>query len=80
MPREALLARMDELIDQLEARARTPGVDEIRVPGERGQCRKWDLLARDRVPLSASPRRMLEACATRASIPLPAARTTAPVD
>ena len=71
---------MDEQIDQLKASARKPGVDEILVPGERGQRRKRELLSRNRVPLSTRTWRMLEECAAQTGTPLPAARTTEPAD
>ena len=78
LPREAFLARMDAQIDQLKASARKPGADEIRIPGERGQRRKRELLARNRLPLAAGTWRMLEACAAQASVPLPPSRTVEP--
>jgi LDH2 family malate/lactate/ureidoglycolate dehydrogenase len=50
-PREQFLQRMDEQIDQVKAGERLSGVDEILVPGERGQRRRRELLAQGTVPL-----------------------------
>jgi LDH2 family malate/lactate/ureidoglycolate dehydrogenase len=37
MPRQELLARIDAQIDQIKQGERPPGVDELLVPGERGE-------------------------------------------
>ncbi len=52
MPREEFEARMDALIDQVKASERVEGVEEVFVPGERGQRRRAALLAQGTVPLS----------------------------
>jgi ureidoglycolate dehydrogenase (NAD+) len=75
MPREEFLARMDAQIDQIKASKRRPGVAEIRVPGERGQRRKRELLARGQIPLSAKTWRTLEQCAAGIGVQLPAVQT-----
>jgi hypothetical protein len=51
MPRQELLARIDAQIDQIKQGERPPGVDELLVPGERGERRRLDLVSRGAVPL-----------------------------
>jgi LDH2 family malate/lactate/ureidoglycolate dehydrogenase len=67
LPRQEFLDGMDAQIAHIKAGARTAGADELLVPGERGQRRHDQLVARGTVPLSAgtwdSVRR---ACATLA--------------
>ena len=52
MPREEFLQRMDTQLDQIKQGERLPGVDELVVPGERGERRYQELSARGVVPLS----------------------------
>jgi LDH2 family malate/lactate/ureidoglycolate dehydrogenase len=43
LPQQEFLARMDAQLDQIKQGERLPGVDELVVPGERGQRRWLDL-------------------------------------
>jgi LDH2 family malate/lactate/ureidoglycolate dehydrogenase len=52
LPRREFLARMDAQIDQIKQGERLAGVDELLVPGERGQRRYLELTARGVVPLA----------------------------
>jgi LDH2 family malate/lactate/ureidoglycolate dehydrogenase len=52
LPRQQFLERIDAQIDQIKQGERLPGVDELLVPGERGQRRYLDLTARGVVPLA----------------------------
>jgi LDH2 family malate/lactate/ureidoglycolate dehydrogenase len=71
LPREEFLARMDAQIDQIKQGERLPGVDELLVPGERGQRRYLDLTARGVVPLAPASWRLLAAACTSLATPLP---------
>lgn len=51
-PRQEFLARIDAQIDQIKQGARLAGVDELLVPGERGQRRCLECIARGVVPLA----------------------------
>ena len=53
LPRQEFLDHMDAQIAHLKAGERTAGADELLVPGERGQRRHDQLVARGTVPLSA---------------------------
>jgi LDH2 family malate/lactate/ureidoglycolate dehydrogenase len=72
MPRAEFLARMDEQIDQAKASARKEGVEEIMVPGERGQRRKQRLLEQGTVPLSATSWEVLAGECRTLGLELPA--------
>ncbi|MFN0072829.1 MAG: Ldh family oxidoreductase [Chloroflexota bacterium] len=52
MPREEFIARMDELVHHIKASETVEGVDEIVLPGERGQRRAAELLAAGELPLN----------------------------
>jgi LDH2 family malate/lactate/ureidoglycolate dehydrogenase len=52
LPREDFLERMDAQIDQVKHGERAEGIDELLVPGERGERRRQDLTARGLVPLA----------------------------
>jgi LDH2 family malate/lactate/ureidoglycolate dehydrogenase len=52
LSRPEFLARIDTQIDQIKQGERLAGVDELLVPGERGQRRYLDLMARGVVPLA----------------------------
>jgi LDH2 family malate/lactate/ureidoglycolate dehydrogenase len=52
LPRQEFLARMDAQLDQVKQGERLPGVEELLVPGERGQRRYLDLTARGVVALA----------------------------
>jgi LDH2 family malate/lactate/ureidoglycolate dehydrogenase len=71
LPREEFLARMDAQIEQVKSGARKPGVEEILIPGERGQRRKRDLLARGRLPLQPAGWQALQDICTRAGLAAP---------
>jgi len=53
LPRQEFLDRMDAQIAHMKAGERTDGTEELVVPGERGQRRHDQLVARGTVPLSA---------------------------
>jgi LDH2 family malate/lactate/ureidoglycolate dehydrogenase len=72
LPREELLARMDAQIDQIKQGERSPGVDELLAPGERGQRRYLGLTARGVVPLAPASWQLLVAGCTSLAVPLPA--------
>jgi LDH2 family malate/lactate/ureidoglycolate dehydrogenase len=72
LPRQEFLARMDAQIDQIKQGERLPGVDELLVPGERGQRRYLDLTARGVVPLAPASWQMLATDCELLAVPLPA--------
>ncbi|MDQ4040320.1 MAG: Ldh family oxidoreductase, partial [Actinomycetota bacterium] len=72
MPRAQFEARIDALVAQVKDGERMDGVDELLVPGERGERRLRELCERGRLPLEpASWRILTEECAAL-SVPLPA--------
>jgi LDH2 family malate/lactate/ureidoglycolate dehydrogenase len=71
LPQQEFLARMDAQIDQIKQGERLSGVDELVVPGERGQRRWLDLTARGVVPLERSVWQMLEQACESLGAPLP---------
>jgi LDH2 family malate/lactate/ureidoglycolate dehydrogenase len=54
LPRAEFLQRMDAQLDQIKQGERLPGVDELLLPGERGQRRYLDLTTRGVVPLASA--------------------------
>jgi LDH2 family malate/lactate/ureidoglycolate dehydrogenase len=72
LPREEFLDRMDAQLDQIKLGERLPGVEELLVPGERGQRRHLDLTARGVVPLSPASWQLLAAGCESLAVPLPA--------
>jgi LDH2 family malate/lactate/ureidoglycolate dehydrogenase len=72
LPRREFLARMDAQIDQVKQGERLPGVEELLVPGERGQRRHLDLVARGVVPLAPASWQILTAGCTSLAAPVPA--------
>ena len=72
LPEQEFLARMDAQIDQIKQGERLPGVDELLVPGERGQRRYLDLTARGRVPLALASWQLLATGCESLAVPLPA--------
>ena len=72
LPRQEFLTRMDAQIDQIKQGERLPGVDELLVPGERGQRRYLDLTARGVVPLAPASWQILAAGCNSLTVPLPA--------
>jgi LDH2 family malate/lactate/ureidoglycolate dehydrogenase len=76
LPREEFLARMDAQLDQIKLGERLPGVDELLIPGERGQRRYLDLTARGVVPLAPASWQILATGCESLGIPLPAVLNT----
>jgi len=72
LPRQEFLARMDAQIDQIKQGERLPGVDELLVPGERGQRRYLDLTARGVVPLAPASWQILTTGCRSLGAPVPA--------
>jgi LDH2 family malate/lactate/ureidoglycolate dehydrogenase len=72
LPRHQFLARMDAQIDQIKRGERLPGVDELFVPGERGQRRCLDLTARGVVPLTPASWQILAAACESLDVAVPA--------
>jgi LDH2 family malate/lactate/ureidoglycolate dehydrogenase len=72
LPRQEFLARMDAQVEQIKQGERLPGVDELLVPGERGQRRHLDLTARGVVPLAPASWEVLAAGCRSLATPLPA--------
>jgi LDH2 family malate/lactate/ureidoglycolate dehydrogenase len=71
LPQKEFLARMDAQIDQIKQGERLPGVDELVVPGERGQRRWLDLTVRGVVPLEPAVWQLLERASESLGAPLP---------
>jgi LDH2 family malate/lactate/ureidoglycolate dehydrogenase len=72
LPRKEFLQRMDAQLDQIKQGERLPGVDELLLPGERGQRRYLDLTARGVVPLSPASWQLLATGCESLAVPLPA--------
>ena len=72
LPRQEFLQRMDMQLDQVKQGERLPGVDELVVPGERGQRRYLELTARGVVPISAASWHVLVTACDSLAAPLPA--------
>ncbi|HEX2186266.1 MAG TPA: Ldh family oxidoreductase, partial [Chloroflexota bacterium] len=71
LPADEFLQRMDEQVEQAKSAEPLPGVEEILVPGERGQRRRAELLARGTVPLGEiSWQTLLKTCAELGVPPL----------
>jgi len=64
---------MDSQIDQIKQGERIAGVDELLVPGERGQRRHSDLTARGVLPLAPAAWRTLTTTCKSLGAPLPVA-------
>lgn len=72
MPRQEFLARMDEQIDQVKQSERAPCVDELVVPGERGERRLRELTGRGELPLAPAGWQILAASCEALGVELPA--------
>jgi LDH2 family malate/lactate/ureidoglycolate dehydrogenase len=72
LPRQEFLERMDAQIDQVKQGERLPGIDELLLPGERGQRRYLDLTARGVVPLAPASWQLLAMGCASLGVPLPA--------
>jgi LDH2 family malate/lactate/ureidoglycolate dehydrogenase len=70
-PREEFLRRMDEQIEQTKGAEPLPGVEEVLVPGERGQRRRRALISRHAVPLGSVTWQTLEKTCASLGVPLP---------
>jgi LDH2 family malate/lactate/ureidoglycolate dehydrogenase len=71
LPREEFLERMDAQLDQVKQGERLPGVEELLVPGERGQRRYQDLTVRGVVPLAPASWQLLTTGCESLGAPLP---------
>ena len=71
LPQQEFLARMDAQLNQIKQGERLPGVDELVLPGERGQRRWLDLTARGVVPLERAGWQMIEQACESLGTPLP---------
>jgi LDH2 family malate/lactate/ureidoglycolate dehydrogenase len=71
MPRQEFLERMDAQLDQVKQGERLAGVEELLVPGERGQRRYLDLTARGVVPLAPASWQLLTTDCESLGAPLP---------
>jgi LDH2 family malate/lactate/ureidoglycolate dehydrogenase len=71
LPRAEFLQRMDAQLDQIKQGERLPGVDELLLPGERGQRRYLDLTTRGVVPLASASWQLLAAGCQSLGVPLP---------
>lgn len=72
LPRQEFLQRMDAQLDQIKQGERLPGVDELVVPGQRGERRHQELTARGVVPVAPAGWDVLAASCASLSVPLPA--------
>jgi LDH2 family malate/lactate/ureidoglycolate dehydrogenase len=71
MPRDEFLARMDALIEQIKQSAPAPGVEELVVPGERGERRRDSLDLRGEVALDPAGWQLLVSGCEELGVPLP---------
>jgi LDH2 family malate/lactate/ureidoglycolate dehydrogenase len=69
MPADTFAARVDDLIDRIHASTPVPGVDRVRVPGERGTATASER-ARDGIPLPADLADRLDALGRDLGVPL----------
>jgi LDH2 family malate/lactate/ureidoglycolate dehydrogenase len=72
MPREEFMARIDALIDQIKQGEPAAGVDELVVPGERGERRRRELAASGVVPLEPAAWQTLASGCASLGVPVPA--------
>jgi L-2-hydroxycarboxylate dehydrogenase (NAD+) len=71
LPRQEFLERLDAQLDQIKQGERLAGVDELFVPGERGQRRYLELTAGGVVPLSPASWQVLVTGCESLGAPLP---------
>ncbi|MDQ3703229.1 MAG: Ldh family oxidoreductase [Chloroflexota bacterium] len=71
LPGDEFRRRMAEQIEQIKGAEPLPGIDEIMVPGERGQRRRRALLAAGTVPLGAVTWQTLERTGAELDVPPP---------
>lgn len=72
LPRGEFLQHMDTQLDNIKQGERLPGVDELVVPGERGQRRFLELMARGVVPVAPENWDVLATTCESLAVPLPA--------
>jgi L-lactate dehydrogenase len=72
LPQQEFLKRMDAQLDQIKQGERLPGVQELLLPGERGQRRYLDLTARGVVALAPASWQLLATGCESLAVPLPA--------
>jgi LDH2 family malate/lactate/ureidoglycolate dehydrogenase len=72
LPRQEFLERMDVQLDQIQQGERLAGVEELLVPGERGQRRYQDFTTRGVVPLASASWQLLATSCESLGVPLPA--------
>ena len=72
LPQQEFLKRMDAQLDQITQGERLPGVQELLLPGERGQRRYLDLTARGVVALAPASWQLLAMGCESLAVPLPA--------
>jgi LDH2 family malate/lactate/ureidoglycolate dehydrogenase len=72
LPRQEFLERMDAQLDQIQQGERMPGIEELPVPGERGQRRYQHLTFRGVVPLASASWQLLATGCESLAVPLPA--------
>jgi LDH2 family malate/lactate/ureidoglycolate dehydrogenase len=72
LPRAEFIARMDAQIDEIKGGERAAGVDELVVPGERGERRHRELTAAGTLPLAPASWQILTAACQTLGVPLPA--------
>jgi LDH2 family malate/lactate/ureidoglycolate dehydrogenase len=69
LPRQEFLARIDAQIDQIKQGERLAGVDELLIPGERGQRIYLERTARGVVPLAPASWQILATACDALSVP-----------
>jgi LDH2 family malate/lactate/ureidoglycolate dehydrogenase len=72
LPRQEFLERMDAQLDQIQQGERMAGIEELPVPGERGQRRHRHLTFRGVVPLASASWQLLATSCESLAVPLPA--------
>jgi uncharacterized oxidoreductase len=71
LPGDEFRARMDQLAAQIRASERVEGVEEVLLPGERGQRRAAELRRAGQVPIDAHGWQTLEEVCAALDVPLP---------
>jgi LDH2 family malate/lactate/ureidoglycolate dehydrogenase len=71
LPGDQFAARIESQLDQIKRSQRTDGVDELLLPGERGQRRHAELTARGTVPLAPASWDSLVQTCTELGAPVP---------
>jgi LDH2 family malate/lactate/ureidoglycolate dehydrogenase len=70
-PRQEFLARVDALVEQVKSGERAPGVDELVLPGERGERRLREVTASGEYELDEPGWQMLASGCEALGVPLP---------